>query len=405
MDLSGYNKNNQIEILELSLKKSTNVGTIDILPVMDQIILYEDFISQLPISARLIFRDQVNLVGSLPIVGGETITVKFRTPVYTDVTTLEFVVYAIGDRGMPNSTENIQINELKLCTPEVWKAANTEVSSYYHGTYTDIISKILAEVQTTKKIDKEESMGIVDFAGPGFNTFQAIRFCTSRSNTKTASPMFFWETTKGYRIKSLKEVYRGPQNKFLYIEDRAVAGVDKDADKVFNTCYSFDYLESNNRLQQYQDSAFGSDNYSVDFTNARIIKNRTSYKDVFHAQDIKLNKFELPDPMENFRSKEDYIPYRSDLSHRDAFNRRSTLSTMDNLKLMVSIPGDSQLQAGDIVWLEIPARVGLSVGSEPLSSGKWLVRSMKHLITKRTYSQICELTKDSFDADPAKVGA
>jgi hypothetical protein len=292
------------------------------------------------------------------------------------------------------------MNQLMLCTPEVWWAANNNSESGYRGTYTDIITKILAETTTKKDFtNKEDSIGLVDYVSPSLAHFQAIKYCASRANTQTLSPMFFWETLQGYNLKSLKELYRAPYDKFLYIEDRSVAGVEMNAEKAFNTVFSFNYLESNNRLQQYTQNAFGVDYISVDFVNKRVLKTGNSYDRMFHEQDIKLNKFPLNDDAKSFRNKDTYSPYRQDLSHLSEFNRNASLVLMDNLKLMVNIPGDSGLQTGKVVWLEIPSKVGLEIGSEAYSSGKWLVRSIKHLITKTTYSQVCELTKDSFDAD------
>ena len=397
-DLSGYDKNSQIDTQLLIIKKQNSKEGLDILPLMDEFIIYEDLF-QNAISARLIFRDQVNLVGSMPIVGGELVSISYKTPLYSEVVSLDFIVYQIAERGLSNTNENIQINQLMLCTPEVWFAANNNAESGYSGTYVDIIERMLRETGTKKKLTKEDSVGIVQYASPQLNVFKSIKFCASRANSKTQSPMFFWETPSGYHIKSLKEIYRATQYKFLYIEDRGTAGADRSGDKVFNTAFSFDYPASNNRLAQYSANAFGADNLSVDFTNKRISKNSNSYDDVFHKADIKLNKFPLNDDAKAIRNASGYIPYRTDLSHLNEFNRLCTTMLMDNVSLIVNIPGDSKLEVGAIVWLEIPAKVALEIGSEAHTSGKWLVRSIKHLIQKTTYSMICELTKDSFDSD------
>lgn len=398
MNLANYDKNSQVNLAKVTMTKPNSNKVLDIRHLVDQIILFEDLFSP-SITATLVFRDQLNLVGSLPIVGGEVIDIQYNTPVYNEIITLQFIVYKIGERGLSNNSENIQINQLFLCTPEVWLAANIDVSSGLQGTYADIIGKLIATTNTKKAVDSEQSVGIVTYAVPSINAFQAIKFCATRANSQTLSPMFFWETAKGYRFQSLKSIYRAAFTKFIYIEDRSVAGADKSADKAFNTCFSFEYSESNDRLSQFNTDAFGGDALMVDQTNRRITKNHNSYDELFNKNDIKLNKFPLNDPMSALRTNDFYLPYRSDLSHLTGYNRIATLAMMDNLKLMVSIPGDSGLKAGDVVWLEIPAKVGLNIGVEKLSAGKWLVRSLKHLITKTEYTMILELTKDSFDID------
>lgn len=397
MSLS-YNKTRQIEILELTIKKQNKNQESDIISLMDQFIIYEDLF-QASLTARLIFRDQINLVGTFPIVGGEIVKIKYKTPIYTETVSLEFIVYKVGERGMSAGAENIQINQLFLCTPEVWFTSNNDVSESYKGTYDEIISKVLSNTGTKKPLDKESSVGIVEYVAPAWDVFRVIKFCASRANSKTSSPMLFWETPSGFKFKSLKELYRDKYDKFIYIANRAMSGADADSSKVFNTAYQFEYLESNNRLDQYEQNAFGAENYSVDINNARISKVVNTYQDLFNKQDIKLNKYPLNDDGPQTRLNMGYVPFRKDQSHNGAFYRRSSLAFMDNLKVLVNIPGDSKLEAGDVVWLDIPVQVGLEIGLEAHSSGKWLARSIKHLITKTTYSMNVELTKDSFDAD------
>lgn len=399
---SAYDVNRQVEIYNLTIKKPNKNTILDILPIMEQVVLYEDLF-QPTLSAVLLIRDQVNLVGTFPITGGEIVNITYKTPIYTETITQEFIVSKVGDRGVNNSTENIQMSELRLCTPEAWWAANNEAASAYTGTYADIISRMLTDTGTKKAVTKEESVGIVNYVAPSCNIFKAIKFCASRANSKTLSPMFFWEGTKGFNFKSLKEMYRASYDKYIYIGSRNIIG-GSDPDRLFNTAYNFEYREGNNRLDQYHAEAFGANHFSMDLTNKRIVKSANSYEDLFSKQDIKLSKYPLNDESKSSRNIDGYIPWRVDQSHLGAFYREASLALMDNLTVLVSIPGDSNLKAGDVVWMEIPSRSGLGVDVEKFSSGKWFVRSIKHLITKTTYSMVCELTKDSFDVDVNTLG-
>lgn len=396
-----YDTNRQVDIQTLTLKKADGSVVLDISSVLVQFIVYEDLF-QGSLSAFLLIADQINLVGTLPIVGGETVSITFKTPFYTDTVSLDFIIYKIGDRDLPNGPENIQVSGFHLCAPEVWFAANNDSSAGYQGTYSDIISRLVQTTGTKKALDKEESVGIVTYAAPSCSIFQSIKFCASRANSSTNSPMFFWETLYGYKFKSMKTLYRTDYNKILYISPRNMID-QSDPEKLFNTLYDFDFPENNDRLKQYSRGAFGATFYSMDLTNKRIAKTVNKYEDVFNAADIKIDKFPLNDPMSKQRQLTEYMPYRVDGSHLSGFNRLATLSMMDNFKLMINIPGDSAMKVGDVVWLEIPSRSGLGVDTEKLTSGKWLYRSAKHLITKSTYSITAELTKDSFDADPTSM--
>lgn len=392
-----YDKNHQIEIVELSLTPN-NGEKFSIFDLLVQMIVYED-LYQAAISANLIFMDQNNLIGELPITGGETVKIQYKTPMYHDLVSLEFKVYKIGERQIPNSNENIQVNELFLCTPEVWWAANNDIYTAFNGTYSDIVGKLINETGTKKTFDKADSIGIASYVAPSCNVFNSAQFCASRAYSQDQAPFFFWESTDGYHFKDLKTLYRAAYNKTVWIADKSASGFELDGDKAFNTLYNYEYLENNDRLRQFNQNAFGAENFFLDITNARIAKINNTYDALFHTQDIKLNKFPLNDSSSASRRKIGFIPVRSDNSHIAAYSKHAASTFMDNMKLMINIPGDSKLKVGDVVWIDLPSKSGLAIGLEKHSSGKWFTRSLKHLITKNTYSMICEMTKDSFDVE------
>jgi hypothetical protein len=397
--MSGYDRNSQIEIQTLTIEHHSNGKISDILSIMQQFVIYEDLF-QTAMSAKLVIADQMNLVGTLPIVGGEKIKIKYRTPIYNEFISLDFIVYRVGDREIDNSSENIQVNQLFLCTPEVWLSANIFAVGGYTGTYSDIVEKLVIHTETKKKIDKEQSIGIVNYVAPNINYFQAIKFCASRANSANRSPMFFWESPRGYRFKSLKELYRAKQYKFIYIEDRGVSGEAADAEKAFNAVYSIDYLPSNNRLKQFSECTFGNNEITIDYLNARIGKNSNSYQKMFNEGDIKLNKFPLNDDFgASKRTRLAFSPIKIDLSHLNDYDRSASIELMENMRVIVNLPGDSAMEVGQVLWLDLPSKSGTTIGIEKYSSGKWFVRSIKHLINKNTYSIVCELTRDSFDIE------
>jgi hypothetical protein len=392
-----YDKNSQLEVKTLTITKAANGSTpVDITSLYENILIYED-IFQTAISARLIFADQVSLISSFPIVGGEKISIEFRTPCYTSFVKLDFIVYQVGDRDVPNSSENLQMNQLFLCTPEVWWAANNDISAGYAGPYSDIIAAMLKETGTTKTLTNEATTGINNFVAPMWNVFEAIKWCASRSNSQSLSPLFFWESTTGFFFESLKNMYDNAAYKRIYIEDRTPYGADTSSDKVFNAVYSYDFPKSNDKLKQFSKGAFGNDTFVLDITNKQITKNTKSYfNDVFTTQNIHIEGFPISDDAISLRHKTDFVLKKTDSSELSDYTKKATIALMDNVRILVSVPGDSNLRAGMTIWLEIPARVELSIGKDEYVSGKWLVRSIKHNIHKQTYSQVLELTKDSF---------
>ena len=393
-----YDKNNQLEVAILTITKTApGSPAIDITSIYENILIYED-IFQGAMSARMIIRDQSTLAASLPIVGGETVQLKFRTPSFTNFKTLNFVVYKVGERGLPNSSENISINELFLCSPEIYWAANNDISKAYQGNYADIITALINESGTTKTVDMGNSIptGITNFVCPMWNIFTAIKWCASRANPQSLAPMFFWETTNGYVFKALDEMYGATPYKTLYLQDRTQA-LNTTSDKVFNTCYALEYPPSNDKLKQFSVGAFGNNTYVLDLTNKQLSKVGHSYiNDVFNTQNIHIDKYPVSDDAISYRDKSDYVIMRPDHSEISDFTSKSTISLMDNTRIMIQTPGDSNMCAGDIIYLSVPIKVGLSMGNDAYISGDFLVRTIKHSLQKVSYVQTLELTKDSF---------
>jgi len=393
-----YDKNNQLEVAVLSITKTADGSLpIDIISIYENILIYEDMF-QGAISARLIIRDQSSLISSLPIVGGEKIKIKYKTASYAQYVELDFVVYKVGQPEIANGPENITVSQLFLCSPEVFWAANNDISKGYEGSYADIITALIRESGTTKSITVGDSAanGLNTFVCPMWNIFTAIKWCASRANPASLSPMFFWETSSGYVFKSLDDIYNSTPYKKIYIQDRNQA-VNMTSDQVFNTCYRYEVMESNDKLKQFSDFAFGNSTYVLDLTNKQISKVDHSYvKDVFNTQKIHLDSFPVSDDAVSFRNKSDFILMKTDHSEISDFTSKSTISLMDNTRLMVQVPGDSNMCAGDILNVDIPIKVGLSIGKNLYTSGKFLVRSIKHSLQKATYVQTLELSKDSF---------
>lgn len=393
-DLSNYSANNQLDISSITIKKPGG-DDIDIADIMQEVIIHEDLCENV-ISAKLVILDQVNLVGTLPIVGGEEFYIRFKTSVRSEYKELNLIVYRIGERDIPNDTSNIQANILYLCTPETWWAANNDIGNGFKGTYSEIVEKLLKLTDTNKTLDKDDSIGITTFVAPLWDVFKCIGYCATRANSQSLTPYFFWETTHGYHFKNLKTLYDTASVKRIYIQDRSVMGSDIDPESTFNSAYSYEYLESNDRLTQFKHMAFGGEYLEVDPVSRRIEKKSVSYDNFFNNASTHVDGFPLNDDMKDKRNRLSLVFKQNDDSQLGAYNRNAAISFMDNVKLMVSIPGDSELKTGDMVWLEIPVKVGMETGPEPHTSGKWLVRSIKHLIQRVSYTQICELTKDSF---------
>ena len=83
---------------------------------------------------------------------------------------------------------------------------------------------------------------------------------------------------------------------------------------------------------------------------------------------------------------------------------------MNNIKLRIVVPGDSQRRVGEIVSVRLPSIEPVTTENptslDPFYSGRYLISRIKHVLTAEdeTYETIMELVKDSYtESLPAKV--
>lgn len=391
------NTTQQIEISKLTITKPDYPNDpIDLMNIMEEFIIHEDLM-QSSLSAKLVLKDQINLVGVLPIIGGERITFKYKTPIYSEYNEVDFIVYKVGERPVSNDTSNIQVSTLFLCTPEMWWAVNNDVSLGIRGSYDEIINKLIKLVpNSTKNYETEKAIGVYTYTVPNINIFRAISFCSTRAFSEQSSPFLFWETPKGYLFKSIRTLYDTAAVKSLYVGDRSMYGQDDDPEKLFNTVHTYEYLESNDRLRQNNSKDFGGKFFLLDISTASLDVRNYDYSTSFDKNPIHLEGFQLNDDTKSIRNKTGIINNNPDGSHEIEWLRNSTIDLMRNVRFLVSIPGDSELKTGDTVWFDVPSKIGHENDSEKLTSGKFVVTSIKHLIQKETYTQVLEINKDSF---------
>jgi hypothetical protein len=80
--------------------------------------------------------------------------------------------------------------------------------------------------------------------------------------------------------------------------------------------------------------------------------------------------------------------------------RNSQMRQINNIKLEITVPGDSQRRVGELVELVLPALESKSITSgkkdDSIFSGTYLVSKVKHIISATNYDTIIQLVSDSY---------
>lgn len=250
-------KAGSVKIQEFKLHKAGQ--EFDILPFLVELSIFEDLFSN-AISGTVIISDGNNLIGSLPIVGGEILNISITVPSFRNNRIHRaFYVYAIKDRA-PSSTDRQQTYMLCFTTLEAAIDNVTYISKKFSGYPDDIAEEIyndyLAMPQYWSKYlpmpmglsrkhsltqpnnDKIQSFvsgagassgmtrlqvardffgspkNKVTFLATMWTPFKTLNWLANRhiEGTNTAPNTFCWQTTQASYFTSIDTIFKGQKD-------------------------------------------------------------------------------------------------------------------------------------------------------------------------------------------------
>ncbi|BAU40030.1 hypothetical protein [Ralstonia phage RSP15] len=402
----GYSQYNQVEIKAVAIYRDgwKSEDYVDIRTIVEEINIFEDLFSP-TLTASLFILDTLNMVDRFPIIGGERILLQFKTPTQTDDISQEFVIYKVAKRAVEPRNGKFQSYGLMLCTPDRYKDANTDISKSFKGTYTDIINQVMNLIKSPKPIDSEQSAGINSFISPYWSPLKICSFAANRAIGDKFEPFFFYEDLDGYKFKSSKTVYKqDPVDKY-FIQLEQSRGEFTNAESSFKSITTWEVIDGNDRLQQNSDGLFGAKVFQYNMRNKTLTLNNYDYTNMFDTDvAVKIEQYPLYDDVTD-RTKTQFIFEKFDKSHLGAYYRKMMFGMLASYGLRVAIKGNSSLRVGKIIELDIPSPriTGGNPETEQVTSGRWLITSLKHIIKKDGYSTILELSKDSYAKNMASL--
>jgi len=348
-------------------------------------------------TASVLLTDANNLPMNLPILGGETIELRYRTAGRSSYRTLLFKVSSLGDR-QPVKGETLAY-WVHLVTPEKYADANTCVSQAFTGSYTEMISKIPALLGSSKKLDASPSVGTSSFISPQWSPLKVAKFMADRATDGEQSPFYFWEDVDGYHFKSLAYLYAQPSVREYFSEpnDQRDDKGRRDMVKKFLNVEHMEISRSNDKLKQNQNGMFEQDLVTFD------IRSKTTTVIPAKPNAVQIDKHTPFDDMAGKRSKVGFTFTKPDMSHVSVFQRNSSRHFLGNTKILCVVAGDDELTNGSKIDFKIPShepQAGEQLKEDKLLSGAWIVSAMKQTFSKQQYKMSLEFSKDSFGTQP-----
>ena len=391
-----------------SLKEPYELGLGN--PIID----YYESIESPSISMTVTFIDIDQVIGREGITGGEYIDLTVK-----DGDVDEFKITSKKQKLILNSVRNMvtetnkQVATLEFVSVEAIINETSRVNKKFTGNVSSTVEELLKSdkkgVQSSKKLEKDDSLNSYSFVGNLKRPFDTIQWlCPKTQSSKNEFGFLFYETLDGYTFKSIKSLLE--QDPITYTQ------TDKPGDQGF-----FKILQNN--LNQTNDIGMNM--------RMGMYANRTLYVDIenqtFEEVDFKISDLDIKKPPKLLDGIEDF-PTRLMLrvndfgvaqkgAKKDEVQPISELAVYQNKSYIrnnllfsqsinISIPLNTTLRAGNVINIRLPVKKDDegsktdSYGNERTNdpSGKYLVSELRHLIGGGSAETQLKLIRDVFTA-------
>jgi hypothetical protein len=354
---TGLNSPGDVIINQLLLNTIASDTPLDLKPFMMEFHLHEDIFSP-TLQGSLVIRDSLNLIGRLPIVGDEVLTVDIQTPwgelggydannlgKFDPINKIQksFSVYAIKDRKLNNDRE--QYYQLFFCSMEASTDNIVRLCQKYEGTTDEIAAKIFEDnmqslrIFTNKQVLENFSEGaktefyisdaphdsVITFVPPMWTPMQCLNWLAKRSiGAKYKSPtVMFFETTKAFYFASIESLVANQlengdiYSSFVYNTNLDNLSTVSSITKGFQTIEALQFLTNLDVLYGQDLGHFASTVHSFDMVKKKYkayhYDHGFNYTKYTHMEDgtydAATDKYTLPEP-DTTEGSENTKPYK-----------------------------------------------------------------------------------------------
>jgi len=418
-----YEKMNDIFVSEVKMTSDTG-GDMSLMEQVKHISIYEDVTSTC-IRAEISFTDGQGLINHFPIVGQETIHIKFVTPgVGLKPTEYRLDVVEILERTKSKDGRS-ELIKLGLVSSQARMSGTKKLSQTYRGTPSDIASTVFKNyLYTGKPIAVEKTSNQITYCVPNKSPIKTIQWLASKSISAEISPSsynyLFFENSKAFMFSSLDSLaFQDYAVKFILSTETPISnspGSSPDLISKINNIEDINFVKSFNRLDEMSNGAHASRLLVHDITLKKVEEKEYNY----YIDFFRLNHIEpypsLPGRLNKYASSKDAklivkgrqtgLFSNSPPSPQDYENylqyRSVSLEEYNLNKIEIVVPGNSQLMAGVSAYLDLPKAEPLYKEDidrmDEFSSGKYLITAVRHMIdmgAKPIYKNVVQLSRGS----------
>jgi len=432
----------QVQIDNLVLISFRNQKYLNLTDYLVELILNESILDY-TISGEIVLSDSRNLINSFNMIGEEYISLTIRTPTLSSDKSISkiFKVYALKDKMYAKDGSTL-LYTLSFVSLETFQDLLNPIYRSFSGKPENIVRQIYEEYLITNRnvqISGEtvadiktpltffgETANTIKFVSPGWSPVKCINWISSRTvpaNEKSAN-FLFWETTKGFYFGNLEAILNRPEvgsiGEYVYSASN-ITTMDKSGITNLNFMYNIRSLVLDRTFDQIKNHLDG-------YISNRIIDvdvvNKT-YENVDYDHGLKFGNYshlEKDQPVPLFDENTPRNPttcldinyscpglhtgFENNFSEKLKTiwgNRRSNLLELHNFKMEIMIPGRTDIEAGQTIYIKFPKKDAGSLTpqdkntneEDPMYTGYYLITHVSHKINPRTHYTSLVVTKDS----------
>lgn len=433
-----------VSIEELILTKGG--ADIDVRNFAMDLVLYEDLFANV-LMGELQIADAAGLASALPIVGGELVSFRIKTPTLNSY--IQRTMTVVGMKKRVIDTKQ-QVYTLMLMSPEGVLDNVMQISRAFEGQTDALINKIFTTYlqypryvrggPTTSELrliaNHRTKTKVVS---PFWTPLKLINWiCTRAVSDKGSAPsVLFWESNKAFYCGSVEDVISTQRNadqifgEYFFAESvvRENAGYSYAAPNVgrgYSIIQTLAFPESSDWLKSQDYGYYSGTLITHDLTLKRYREHTWDYYNQFnkynHLESYKIvgdkavqnfqagfptfsdTTLRSPNSYRGFRSKHfkmfgDKTPDNN--VEQFALQRNSLLQDLSAVRFEMEVAGRTDIEVGRLVYIRLPKSASSAPefqdNFDPILSGLYLVTAIRHHFSLTgKHMMTLEVAKDSF---------
>ena len=414
---TGVSKAGELNLTKVWLHDTKRQTKINLFLSFLEIDVYESIFSPC-LSGTVTIVDGFNLISNLPILGDELLELEYDSPTLNAPVIKTFAVTKV--ESIETAGDKKLSYVLHFVSPEAVLDLRSKVSKAFYGNSSDVVKQAYNSLlKMTEPLDADLADNNIKFVSPFWSPIKIINYAASRClypNSKISTPNYlFYQTTKGFKLKSLSTLFKQSIFTELYFDKNPnrIQGKDgtsvRDIEREYKTIKELDFVQSQSYIDNVMTGTISHKVYSVDLLRKKFDNKTYNIQNDFAKTDH-LEKYSIISPnmdlsgIECIDSKiilNQAFDGVNDVADVILTNRIPLLGQLDLFKLDVLIPGRTDIEAGMIVdlkmqkWTETDSTDTTDAGFDPFMSGRYIITAIQHRIAQSIHETKLSISKES----------